>query len=69
VIGAALIPSCRRSAGTPEIVVLAAGSALAPGFVDVYHSASGVLSKLYPLDAPVEAALAAAWIFPWNRDE
>jgi hypothetical protein len=66
VIGAALLASGRRAL-TPEIVVLASGSALALGAIDVYYSARGVISKVYLLDAPLEAALAAAWIFLRSR--
>ena len=67
VIGAALLVSGRRATVTAEVAVLAAGSALALGAVDVYYAARGVISKIYLLDAPVEAALAAAWIFLWIR--
>ena len=67
VIGAAVWISSRRTVPGPETVVLASGAALALGFVDVFYSARGVISKIYLLDAPVEAALAGAWIFLWNR--
>jgi hypothetical protein len=59
-VGASILVSFRRPG--IETVVLAAGSALALGSVDVVYSLRGVISKVYLLDAPVEAALAAAWI-------
>ena len=67
VIGADLLVSGRRATLTAEVVVLAAGSALALGAVDVIYAARGVISKVYLLDAPIEAALVAAWLFLWIR--
>jgi hypothetical protein len=61
-VGASILVSGRRQEPGVETVVLAAGSALALGTIDVYYTLAGVISKVYLLDAPVEAALAAAWI-------
>ncbi|HUR39182.1 MAG TPA: hypothetical protein VM222_06795 [Planctomycetota bacterium] len=69
VIGAALVVSSRRATVTSEVVVLAAGSALALGAIDVFYAATGVISKVYLLDAPAEAALAGAWILLWIREK
>ena len=62
VIGASLLAASRRGSPGPETVVLAAGSALALGTIDVVYSLKGVISKIYLLDAPVEGALAAGWL-------
>ncbi len=61
-VGASILFSSRGHDPGVETVVLGAGSALALGAVDVWYALSGVISKVYLLDAPVEAALAAAWI-------
>jgi hypothetical protein len=62
VVGASILVSSRHRDPGIETAVLAAGSALALGSVDVYYALTGVISRIYLLDAPVEAALAAAWI-------
>jgi hypothetical protein len=62
VIGAAIFRARNRPALHPEILILAAGSALALGTIDVAYSLRGVISKVYLLDAPVEAALVAGWV-------
>ena len=69
VIGAAIFRARNRPALFPEILILAAGSALALGSVDVLYSLRGVISKVYLLDAPVEAALVAAWAVIWARQQ
>ena len=67
VIGAAIFRARNRPALFPEILILAAGSALALGTVDVLYSLLGVISKVYLLDAPIEAALVAGWSVIWMR--
>ena len=42
------------------VVVLALGSALALGFVDVWYSLRGVISKVYLVDGVLQALLIAA---------
>src|SRR5688572_174435 len=61
VIGAAVFAARTRPTLFPETFILAAGSALALGAVDVTYSLRGVISKIYLLDAVVEAALVLAW--------
>ena len=67
VIGAAILRARNRPALVPEMLILAAGSALALGTVDVVYSLRGVISKVYLLEAPVEAALVAGWAVIWSR--
>lgn len=69
VIGAAILRMRRRSALLPEMLILAAGSAMILGTVDVLYSLRGVISKIYLLDAPVEAGLVAAWLTLWTRQQ
>ena len=61
VIGAAIFRARNRPALFPEMLILAAGSALALGTVDVLYSARGVISPVYLLDAPIEAGLVVGW--------
>jgi len=69
VIGAAVFRARNRPALFPEILILAAGSALALGTVDVLYSVRGVIPKIYLLDAPIEAALVAGWSVIWTRQQ
>jgi hypothetical protein len=63
VIGTALLLGGRRRRVGPEERRLAGASAAGLGAVDVVYAARGTISKVYLLDALVEAALAAAWLF------
>lgn len=67
VIGATLFLAGRRREITADVVVLGAGSAATLGFIDVAYSLRGVISKAYLLDAPIEAALASAWVLCWIK--
>lgn len=46
---------------TPEVRLLAVGSALGLAGIDVVYVAKGRISRIYLLDAAVELGLAAAW--------
>jgi hypothetical protein len=61
VIGLALIVAGRRRRVTPEAALLAAGSAAGLGAIDTIYATRGRISKIYLLDAVVEAALIFAW--------
>jgi hypothetical protein len=67
VIGVAIFRARRRPTLFPEMLIVAAGSALALGTIDVLYSARGVISPVYLLDAPVEAALVLGWSVVWAR--
>jgi hypothetical protein len=60
VIGGALLLDARRP--SPGTTAAGVGSAIALGGVDVVFSARGRISKVYLLDALVEAALVALWL-------
>lgn len=61
VVGAAtLLAGVRRSA-TPELRLLAGGSAAALGVVDVLYPLEGRISPIYLADALPELALAVGW--------
>ena len=67
VIGAAVFAARKRPTLFPETFVLAAGSALVLGTVDVVFALRGVISKIYLLDAVPEAILVAGWSVIWRR--
>ena len=66
VVGAAVGLAAWRHAVTPEVALLAVGSAAALGFVDVYYPLRGVIPRVYLLDALAEGALIAAWAVAWG---
>src|SRR5690242_17705037 len=58
VIGLSLIVWSRRAILLGDTVVLAIGSAVALGSIDVYYVHYGVIPRVYLYEAPVEAVLA-----------
>lgn len=67
VIGAALTLAGRRRSVTPELRLLAVGSALGLTGIDVVYVARGRISKVYLLDAVAELGLVAAWALVGRR--
>jgi energy-converting hydrogenase Eha subunit E len=67
VIGAVLLFAARNHRVTPEIVVLAVGSALSLAAIDVVYVSAGRISSIYLLDAAAEVGLAAAWAVARRR--
>ena len=67
VIGAAIFAARRRPMVFPETFLLAAGSAVVLGTVDLAYALWGVISKIYLLDAVPEAVLVVAWSMVWRR--
>ena len=63
VIGATLCVASWLGRVSPEAQVLAMGSALCLGAVDVVYPLLGRISRVYLADAVVEATLLAAWTF------
>jgi hypothetical protein len=59
VIGAAIGVGARARRRTTELVILAAGTALAFAAVDLTYGLSGVISPVYVADGVVELALAS----------
>lgn len=62
VIGAVLLLAWRSRRVTPEVVLLAVGSALSLAAIDIVYVANRTISPIYLLDAAAEVALAVAWI-------
>ena len=63
VVGAVLVLAGLREAVTPEIVLLAVGSALGLTGIDVWYAARRVISRIYLLDAAAELVLVGLWTF------
>ena len=61
VVGVVLLSMSRRRPFPPDGRLLGAGAAAALGAVDVVYAATAVISRIYLLDAAVEAALIAGW--------
>jgi hypothetical protein len=59
VIGGSLVLGARRPAPPPT--VLAVGSAAGLGAIDVIYAAKGRISRVYLLDAVLEAVIVGAW--------
>jgi hypothetical protein len=62
VVGASLLAAGRGGRVERPALLLAAGSATALGGVDVVHALRGRISRVYLLDAVLEAALVGAWL-------
>jgi hypothetical protein len=61
VIGATVLLAAVRRRVTPEVVVLAIGSAVALAGIDVIFVVRGVISWVYLVDAAAQVALIAGW--------
>ena len=60
-IGAAIGVAAWGGRFTPEVFVLAVGSAAALGAIDVYYHGRGVIARIYLLDAAAEALIVVGW--------
>jgi hypothetical protein len=63
VIGGVLILAGIRQRITPEVTLLATGSAAALTAIDVVYVSKRRISPIYLLDAVAELLIIAAWIF------
>jgi hypothetical protein len=68
VVGSALLVSATREGRSPESLLLGVGSAAALGAADVVFALRKVVSKVYLVDAALEAALIAAWAVAAQRE-
>lgn len=62
VVGAAVLLAARARRTTPELALVAGGSALALAVVDVVYVARGRIAPVYLLDALPEVVLAGGWV-------
>jgi hypothetical protein len=65
-VGVALLAAERRNRITPEIELLALASAGALGVVESYFAARRRISRIYLLDALMEAGFVAWWSSQWR---
>jgi hypothetical protein len=65
VIGSGLALASRRRQLAPELVLVAAGSAVALATIDTVYVAKRRISPVYLLDAVAEIALVAGWTRLW----
>ena len=68
VVGTVLIVAALRRRITPEILLLAVGSALGLAAIDVIYASRGRISPIYLLDAAAELIVVAVWAFAWWRE-
>ena len=61
VVGLVLLTAGVRGHVSPEIALLAIGSALGLTAIDVWYVARGVIPRIYLLDAVAEIGIVAAW--------
>jgi hypothetical protein len=61
VIGVVLFRASQTRRITPEVALLAVGSALGLATIDLVYALSGVISAVYLADAAVELGLATLW--------
>jgi hypothetical protein len=62
VVGATVLAAGGRNRVTPEIALLAGGTAAALGAIDVIYTSRGRIPPVYLLDGVAEAALATLWL-------
>ena len=60
-IGGALLSAAVRRSASPELVGLAAGSAVTFAAVDVVHALRGRIARTYLVDAGIQLGLLAAY--------
>ncbi len=68
-IGAVLGLAARRGEATPEIALLAVGSAAGLAGIDVVYVAKKRISPIYLLDAVGEIVLIALWVALWRMKD
>ena len=67
-IGATLLLAAWRSRLSPELLLLAATSAITLAAIDCIHVLLDVISPIYLLDAVAELVVVAAWLGAWLRE-
>jgi len=66
VIGAALCLAAYRRQGSPELMVIALGSALGMGVIELIFILHHRISALYLLDVIIQFSLVAFWVYGWR---
>lgn len=68
VIGGVTALAGKRKRVTPEIALLAGGSAAGLAAIDTVYVRRGRIRPIYLLDAVAEAGLIIAWVRAWQAD-
>ena len=66
-IGSGLALASHRRQVSPELALVAAGSAGAVAAIDTVYVAKRRISPVYLIDAVIEAAIVTAWLRSWSR--
>jgi hypothetical protein len=61
VIGGVLVSAAARNRVTPEVAMLAVGSAAGLGAIDTIYASRGRIAPIYLADAALEGAIISAW--------
>jgi hypothetical protein len=69
VIGVALCVAAYRRQGSPEILVIAFGSALGMGLIELLFIFHRRISVLYLIDVIIQFGLVVFWIYGWRAKE
>lgn len=67
VIGTVLTGAATKGRVSDDVAVLAVGSAAGLGGIDIVYAARGRISKIYLLDAVLEALLIGGWLVSRRR--
>jgi voltage-gated potassium channel Kch len=67
VVGVVLTAAGLQRRMTPEIPVLAAGTAASLAGIDITYAGRGRISRIYLLDAAAQAALMVAWLIAYTK--
>jgi hypothetical protein len=69
VIGVALCVAAYRRQGSPEILIIALGSALGMGVIQLIFILHRRISALYLIDVFIQFGLVVFWIYGWRAKE
>jgi hypothetical protein len=67
VIGGALCLAAYRKQLTPEVWLIALGSAVGLAVRDIHYVSAGYLSAVYLLDAVIQLGAAGLWVYGWYQ--
>ena len=69
VVGATLCLAAYRRKGSPEVLLLAFGSALSLSVLELIFVFQKRISAVYLLDTCIQVGLVASWVYGWRKSE
>lgn len=69
VIGATLCLAAYRRVGSPEVLLMAFGSAVGLTILELVFVFHGRISPVYLIDAFIQMGLVAFWVYGWRKNE